>query len=288
LPAVATLYKAKNVWVQKNNLSQFTLSSANELKTLLTYDNAITKYTLPELPALENFWMANNQLTTLTLDGVAPALVSLDASGNKLTSIVWDEDCKTTCGYVYVENNALFINSMPIMRLGTKSTVLTYEPQEAYVLATEPYDLNTIYNLKDAYYYNGWGGRTSASYTLTDDTGYELVKGTDFTETSQRFKFLVAHTGVVLKVSNSYYAFETAPFDIGTSSGITDATVANGKLQLRATHGQLSITAADATGLQVVTLAGQIVARTQLAAGSHTLVLPAGVYVVNGQKVIIP
>ncbi len=77
------------------------------------------------------------------------------------------------------------------------------------------------------------------------------------------------------------------PSDI-TTTGISDIHATEGYLVVTVGHGYMTLTATAATRYAAYTVGGQLVARGTLAQGdSHTVSVPAGVYVVNNQKVVV-
>ena len=80
-------------------------------------------------------------------------------------------------------------------------------------------------------------------------------------------------------------------FDDGWTTGIRDISTDsdNSGLQLSPSHGALSIRSNAYTSVTVISAAGATVHRTTLSAGeTKTISLNAGLYIVNGKKVIIP
>ena len=141
----------------------------------------ISDLTLAEAPLLADVWVENNQLESIDLSKGSPALVSLAADHNQLTQVLWDDKCHSTFSYAYLNNNALFINSMPPAKYTSREILVNSAPMDDYVMDAQVYDLETLYNWSTLIAKNGWGLNTSATYTLTDASGAELVKGTDFT-----------------------------------------------------------------------------------------------------------
>ena len=121
--------------------------------------------------------------------------------------------------------------------------------------------------------------------------GYTLVKGTDYTQTAtRRVTFLKSHADVMLHMTSATYypnlEFVIGPFTVGEPSGITDVTV-NSNLFVEGGVGTLTVSASSPEVLRVVSAAGQTIVAKTVANGTTTLSLPAGVYVVNGKKVLV-
>lgn len=288
LPSTAAMKQARTVWAQHNALKTANLSQSADLRSLCLSGNQLTALTLAEAPLLADVWVENNQLESIDLSKGSPALVSLAADHNQLTQVLWDDKCHSTFSYAYLNNNALFINSMPPAKYTSREILVNSAPMDDYVMDAQVYDLETLYNWSTLIAKNGWGLNTSATYTLTDASGAELVKGTDFTETSKKFKFKVPHAGVVLKVSSSAYSFQTAPFNIGTTEAIQTVAADGTSLSLTTAPGLLQADAPAGCPVRIYSVSGACVVSGRLAAGRHSWQLPAGIYLVNGTKVLVP
>lgn len=287
-PGAAVLKEARTVWVQDNQIKTLSLSQSTALRSLCASGNQLTALPLTAAPLLADVWVSRNGLTELDLSKGSPKLVSLAADHNSLSLIKWDTDCKSTCRYVYVNDNALFINSMPAPRYAGKDVNIIYKPQADYQL-TKRYELNEEQDLSALMNRNGWNLSNTPSYTLVNGDGVELVRDTDFSESGKKFTFKTSHAGVVLTVKNSneFYEFRTAPFVVGTPVGINEAVV-SGALRFTVSRGRLHVSASAPAAVRVYNAAGVCVVSESLASDGADYALPAGIYVVNGQKVLVP
>lgn len=290
-PSSSVLRSLRTYWMQNNNLSSILrMTYSTNLRSLCVSNNSLPSLTLPDTPLLTDIWVDNNKLTKLDLSG-APKIVYVSADHNSLGTITWDSDCSKTLEYAYLQNNALFVNSMP-----TLSSLEGYciMPQGEYEMDEDYYDLNTGIDLSSLLLRNGWNRSiTSGSvYTFTEVDGKTLTSGTDYDMTSARvFTFLTAQRGVQLHLTNSRFfsdaEFTTSAFNVGVPVGISDVTTDKLSLSVSGQRGMLRIDAPQATQLRVYSLAGACVTNETISQGSHAIVLPAGVYVVNGKKVIV-
>lgn len=288
-PSATILKNARTVWAQGNQLKTISLGQSSELHSLIASENIVTTVTLRNMPRLNEVWIDNNNLSSLDLSKGSPKLYLLAADHNNLTQITWDTNCKGTCQEIYVNDNALFINSMPSARYGGKDLKINYEPQSDYEMDEEIYELDTQLDWSSLLAKNGWGISSGVTYTLTDNSGYTLVKGTDFTETNKKFTFLTAHSGVTLTATNANYTFRTAPFNIGTAESVSNATVSQEALPVvLATPGKLTVGMPASAQLRIYNAAGLQITDTRAAQGTHTYNLPTGIYIVNGKKVLVP
>lgn len=289
-PSSSVLRSLRTYWMQDNKLSSILrMTYSTNLRTLCVSNNSLPSLTLPDTPYLTDIWVDHNELSKLDLSGAA-AVVYVAADHNQLGTITWDSDCSRTLKNAYLQHNALFVNSLP-----TLSALDHYciAPQDEYELDEDYYDLNTGIDFSDLLSRNGWSRAiTSGSVcTLTEVDGNSLTLGTDYNMTSARvFTFLTPQRGVQLHLTSSRFypdmEFVTTAFNVGVPAAITQVS-ADKSLTVSAQRGCLRIEAAKAADLSVYSLAGACVTNGTVSQGTHTIALPAGVYVVNGQKVIV-
>ena len=283
------LSEVRTLWISDNQYRNLTLSGNAMLRSLCAANNQIKTLTLANMPLLEDVWVEHNQLAKLDLSKGSPKLQTLSADHNKLTEVLWDVKCKNPCRFVYLNDNALFLNSMPALKISGQAVKVNYQPQTDFDFG-ERYELNKEVDLAPYINKNGWGLSTFAKYTLTNAEGQELVKGTDYTESSRKITFLTSHKGVVLKVQDNSgnYQFRTAPFTVGSPTGIEQApTTQTEGFSVYGERGALRIETERAAAVSVYNAAGASVYRGTIEAGTHRLNLPAGIYVVNGSKVVV-
>lgn len=104
--------------------------------------------------------------------------------------------------------------------------------------------------------------------------------------------FFNAYDKVRCTLTNSNYpelTYNTTTFRVkAVNEGIGQAVASDTGLSVAAAHGQLTLQAGTDVTVRVVNMAGQMVWNGSVAAGSVQQVsLPSGVYVVNGQKVVL-
>lgn len=286
IPSSRIMNTAKTVWVNGNNLNTLNLSQSSGLRSLQASDNGLKSLTLDGSPVLADVWVDNNSLEKIDLSKGSPALRSLSADNNHLHTILWDSKCQKTCKTVYVQNNSLFINSMPTPKIGGKDIDFLYQPQADYVME-KVYDLDKPYDWADFVSRNGWDMATRATCEFVDRDGKTLERNVDFTEVSKKFTFKTPHVGVVLHVKNNYYEFQTTPFNIGTTEAVGNV-VADKAFSVSVAQGQLKVAVSKATSVAIYNASGVCLVQANVAAGTHTWTVAPGIYVVNGEKVLVP
>ena len=61
----------------------------------------------------------------------------------------------------------------------------------------------------------------------------------------------------------------------------------NADTQIQARDGQIVVTTAQAQPLHIYHVSGKLVVNEQLSAGTHAWSLPAGVYIIEGKRVLV-
>lgn len=289
LPSAAVLSGVQNLWVRSNNLASLPIGQATDLRSLSASSNQITTITLAKNPLLTDLWLEHNKLTTLDMSNGTPKLYSLCVDHNDLTSVVWDTNAKKTCRYAYLNNNALFINSMPSLVYGGVKLNAAIMPQADYAI-DRYYDTGSTIDLS-LVSKNGWGVSTVAKVSVVGEDGNALVDDQDYTETNKKFTFPNIQKKLHFEVTSSAYSditFRTVTFGIGTTESISTVNTGTGKLAFRTSRGMLTVEPSAETAMRVYSAAGTCVVNEQISAGSHSWMLPSGVYVVNGHKVMVP
>ncbi len=290
LPSAAILSTAETVWVQDNSLTTLPIAQDKSLRSLCAGNNQFATVNFTTAAQLSEVSLDNNKLTTLDLSKGASKLQYLSAADNQLTTVTWNKDCKRTCKYVYLPNNALFLNSMPSLVFGGQTLNVDLSGQKAYSLPKYVYEVGEAVDLYSLVAQNGWGISTNAKVSVVNEDGTALTAGTDYTVSNHRYTFKDVNKRLAFNVTSasySGYTFRTAVFNVGTTEAINQATGSHA-LTFSARKGQLAVQASQPVRLNVCSAAGVTVVCTQVAAGESTFSLPAGIYVVNGQKVLVP
>lgn len=286
---MTSLSKLEVLICQNNALRTLNLRNAKQLRRLVASSNDLTTLTMAAMPALTDVWVENNNLTSIDLSAGSGKLAALSADHNNLTSILWDNSCKSTLTQFYGNDNTLFFNSFP-----TRSSKLTatYMPQNPYPLLTSANINETVY-IASTLTKNGFGATQTRNYTLVDEAGYTLERGQgkDYYYNTSGWTFYTGHKNVVMTVTANLYpdvTLTTQPFDIIDPTGISTVKADANGLTISAAAGTLNVSTSTATTVHVYTLEGRSVVNATIGAGTHSWSLPAGVYIVNKHKVIVP
>lgn len=259
---LASFAALQQFWPAGNAIEELKLTKATGLKQLFAGENKLALLELPASTELTDLLVQNNRLDTLDLT-VTPQLVTIMANDNNLNLVTWHTDTKRTCKTAYLQNNRLFFNSFPFLNYSGQPLNVVITPQRPHAIGNY-FEPNTAVNLTSTLNKTGWGQTQNAEVTFADAYGAQLVLDTDYTVSGNSYTFLSKRDGVTLSATTTRYpdiTLTTAPFGVGSTVGI-DQIEADGK------------------ALEVFSLAG-------VRLGNSLQGLPAGVYIVNGKKVML-
>lgn len=289
LPTATVLTNVTTLWAAGNKITTLPVGYATGLRSLVASANELKAVNVPYTPALREVWVDHNHLTELDLSRQSPKLQALSANDNELTIVKWDKTSKSTCKYVYLQHNALFPNSLPSLIYGGKQLSANVGDQQPYTLDKVVYDPGETIDLSALVQQNGWGISVSPTVSLKDDDGNALTAGTDYTVKNYAYTIDGVHRGLRFEVTSRQYdglTFRTSRFAVGTTDGVSATTAATG-LTVAGEKGGIRLTLAAPLRVVAVSAAGTVVADGLMTAGTHTIAVPAGIYVVNGQKVVV-
>lgn len=287
LPA-SVLRNTKNYWAQNNKFSSVSLTNCNNFHSLVLSGNKLSAIALIKQPQLTDLWIDNNEIKTLNLSNGAPLLRTIAADHNKLTSIQWDvTNNKKSLEYAYLNDNQLFPGSLPTRSLLTD---FVYAPQADYEL-DEKYELNTPIDLSALLLKNGYEANISTNVKFVDRNGKALVKGNDYTDSRRHYTFKTSHAGIRLEATCSTFpgiTFCTSRFNVGNVVDAIYNVTDNNKqtFTINTTDGGITIETSVVTPIHIVDLKGTSIANKTLN-GTQTWNVPTGIYIVNGQKVVV-
>lgn len=278
----------KSLWCQDNAFETIGLTNSANLRSLCAANNALTSLTLAAAEKLTDVWVENNALTTLDLSAGSPALRALSVDHNALTLIKWDRNCRNSLRYFYGNDNKLLFGSFPTLssNLTAELTPQAPHPLVKAVATGVANDFTEVLSRTNAF-----GSAISPTYTLTNAAGETLESGSggDYTLLSNRWTFNTLQKGVVMTVTSARaypdITLTTEPFDVTDPTGI--GRVEAEGLTVTGEKGCLVVEAAGAARVSAYSAAGVAVVDARVAAGRHTWPVPAGVYVVNGKKVLV-
>ena len=289
LPSATILSKVQYLWTQNNSVKVLPIAQDAQLRGLNASGNELETINFASTPQLREVWLSHNNLQTVNLSKSSPLLYSLVVNDNALHTLVWDKNSKRSVKYVALQRNALCLNSMPSLVFGGVALNLDASEQQPYALPKQVYEVGETVDINSLVSANGWGVSTFAQVSVVDEQGKALAAGTDYSVSNNSFTFKSVFKGLHFNITSSAYSgyeFATSTFNVGTTEGIA-AVDAQPCLGVQAGKGSVTLTLSAPATVQVVNAAGLRVVHTSLSAGTHQLSLPAGIYIVNGQKVLV-
>ena len=118
-----------------------------------------------------------------------------------------------------------------------------------------------------------------------------MAKGTDYTDSRRQYTFKTPHAGIRLEATCSTFpgiTFCTSRFNVGNViDAIYNVADNNGQTYaINTTDGGITIITSVATPIHITDIKGATIANKTLN-GTQTWDVPTGIYIVNGQKVVV-
>ena len=303
-----------------NKLVGLGLKSNAKLATLVTYNNAITKLSLPaDLPNMQQLVVSGNKLyNTTKLDlGEATSLKDIDVENCGLTSFITPKNMKVNT--LNVAHNTLPLAVLPLAAY--KPAQYKFEPQNPLDITKVPgvimdngvprIDVTTWANRTKAEYQldlseyryigrtEGTTGKADADYTWfsVDKEGQEteMVKGTsssapgDYYALNGKFAFFTPQAKAYVRITSKTYGVSVnfKPIAIGDDiTAIETVEKTQDGLQVHAQGGEIILSAGQQQPVSIYTISGQRVWTGNVGAEGQRVSLPKGIYVVGGKKVL--
>ena len=302
--------------------NKLNLAMNDSISAIVAHDNALLTVALPSTkgaPLLRKVVLDNNKISTLNFEK-SLALHTLTCTNNQLTSVTLPP--KTKIDVYACENNNLTFNSLPTKKY--MPTHMTYSPQSmdvditsllkqddkgyyvdicpswaerlnsAYIVAVHDLLLDgdgqrtTVATWQKQTQNGEWEDMTKASVMNQQNDYFAATSSTTY----GNVVFFNAYDKVHCTLTNSNYpglTYTTTEFRVkSVNDGIGQATASANGLNVAAGRGQLTLQAAADVNVRIVNMAGQTVWNGTVSAGTaQQVTLPSGVYVVNGQKVVL-
>ena len=287
--SISNLRNLETLWCQNNEIGNISFSSAARPAQICAFDNQLASLNTNNLEGAKELWLDNNQLKSLDLSKT-PIYV-LSASRNDLREILMDKKLAEDLSCFYVDDNELLINSLPSVYnkyKGDSTMHYNISNQRPYVL-TDRINVNEKLVTIDLLRKNGVGYTVRPKVEWVAEDGTVLVKNDDYKESNYAYTFLKPFKSVKAQITSEYYPNETfyiANFQVVDPTGIEDVNAEN-NLKIVAKSGQLQVIAPAETLVQIYNITGAKMVDEIVTAGVHGWNLPVGVYVVNGQKVVL-
>ena len=278
--------KLETLWCQGNEITSINIAPTARPVQVCAFDNQLATLKTDALDEVKELWLDNNKLKTLNLSETHVEVVSV--SNNLLTSITWNEDDKESLKAFYADGNELMINSLPT--LFKKDTLITYniDNQRPYHLVDQ-INVGERLDVNDLVRKNAWGYTARPDIVWKDEQGTELKRNEDFKYLNGVFTFHKPFKSIHAEVTSPLYPgamMGFADLQVLDPTGIEDVAV-NQNLQIVAEAGQIQLTTPVGIMVRIYNVSGNLVVNSSVEAGTSSWNLPAGLYVVNGKKVLL-
>ena len=306
--------------VSHNEISTLSLAGNSKLSTLICNDNSMRNIVWPAgITTMQQLICDNNSLsTTFNLANCAD-LSDVSIANNQIKSIYLPGNAKPNS--LNVSNNQLGLGALPLR--AARPVQLSFNPQApidisgyANVLKKDgvPYmpiatwasrrengiDITALRNIGVTATSTGTTEGTVAWYAIDNGEEKELTAGrtsaamNDYFAQGAKYTFFTPHAKVFARITaNTVYkddniSIETTGIAVGEdmTTGIGQVSNENGTLQVITSRGSLTLQSDRAVSVTVRALNGKTVWAGQVN-GTETISLQAGVYLVNGQKVVL-
>lgn len=306
--------------VSHNQLKTLSLAGNPKLSTLICNDNALTNIIWPAgITTMQQLICDNNSLSTTFNLANCSSLSDVSIANNKISSIYLPGSSKTNS--LNVSNNQLGLGALPLRAV--RPTQLSFNPQapvdiSGYANVKKkdgvPYmpvvewakrrengiDLTELRNIGVTSTSTGTTEGVVTWYAIENGEEKELVPGrtsaamNDYFAQGAKYNFFTPHAKVFARiVANSVYkddniSINTSVIAVGEdmTTGIGQVVNENGTLQIATSRGSLTLQSEHAISVTVRALNGKTVWAGTVN-GVETISLQSGVYIVNGQKVVL-
>ena len=279
----------KAVWCQNNQLTKIVFGTGADPQQLVAFNNQLTTLNLTGKANLEELWLDNNALTTL--DIASSSVRTLSASNNELTSITHNADDKKSMQDFYVDGNQLApCYFVKVYNPTTKLDLMNWcvAPQRPFQLS-ENINMGDVVDATSLVRLNAWGQPAGFSLSWENDAHEPLVKGTDYTLSSYKTTFKTEQWKIRLVATSTQYPDLTINsnwFRVFDPTGV-ESVQTNDGTSIQSRDGQIVVTTAQAQPLHIYHVSGKLVVKEQISAGTHAWSLPAGIYIIEGKRVLV-
>lgn len=281
-------------WLNDNQLKSVSTSTLPRLTTLVASGNQLTAVTLGAASPIQNLWVDENELTTLDLS-TTTAIQTISAEDNKLTEIKYPSIAqRAKIKEFYVRGNALPATAIVDYALASgalRSTITALVGEQSPVaLGVTQVDPNVALDVK-AFFTNVNNYNITPKFTVMHSSG-TAVDPTKYTinTSAKTITFKEALGAVYLSVTATRTpgaTFKSSWVDVGAVTAIHSASKDQASLDVAAVEGGIVLSVASPVAVKVHSVSGATV-YDAVVRGTTTVSLPAGVYVVNGKKVLVP
>lgn len=269
----------KTLWCQNNSIETIDIQQSKLLETLICYNNKVKDLNVNGLTLLSQLWCDYNQVPSLNLS-TNTALKYLSANNATISNITYALPIGIQA--MYVNDNNLGYAGLPY---STSISNYNYAPQNKLLL---PVASTLVVDLS-AQLRTANGSLTNARFDWFNGNT-QLQAGNDYSEQQGVFTFTKPFNEAYCVISSSVFqqlpSISTTTTQIGALSAVEDKYTQRNLIVSKNNIG-LHIQSLEEQNIVVRNISGTEVKKITKFIGEITLQLPAGVYLVNRQKIIL-
>ena len=287
LPSASTVPALKSVWCQDTPISELKLTDYKSLTELYANNCQLTRLTVPS--SLKTIYVDHNSTLESLILTAAHNIETISADNCSLTKLSTYRYSASTLKNMYINDNFLGFQNFPSI---TDMDNWCVSPQGDIALPSEVL-VGTVTDLSAYVNRNAWSVTINENISWQTESGATLSEGVDFEHTGTGlYKWLkpVGKVQGILTDEQNYpgVTLQTSVINVvDEMSGINELATASADVSISSENGQLVVESSTPVNVTVVSANGQTIINQVIPAGRYTKALPAGVYVVNNQKVVV-
>ena len=275
--------KLETLWCQDNQIESLDLLKNTKLTSLLCYNNKLTTLDTEKTQYLTDIFCGNNSLTYLNVK-TDSLMETLSCEHNLLDSIALPPVAPRA---FYCANNALRYSSL---YYPSRVTNYSYSPQDSFLIGDGITTDDIVDFTKEAKTADGYN--VSPKYYLRDVAGALLIQGEDYKlmGTSGKFQFLKPQSNIFVEIKTTRFDsltaivsrfFNVAPGPLSTPEDALSS------FSWYVQNGVLIVEVIEPMTVTITNILGQKVRSGYLESGTYEYRLRQGVYLLNGEKVVL-
>lgn len=284
--------QANTIWVNDNAIKSVSISNLPSLTNFVASGNAITSVSIADSSKLQQLWLDENKLTRLDISKTL-GLVTLSVEDNGLTEIVYPSS--TTNHKLlnfYVRGNALAPSSMPnYAPFGKVQSVYSIRVGEQAPIPMGIAQVDPNVAIDVTKFYRNITMSIKPTFKVMSSMGVAIDPSKyTFDHKNYKLTFKEDVGAVYLSVTGERTpeaVFNSTWFDVGAVTAINTASKDKAALSIGVQTGAIVLSVASPVAVKVYSVSGAKV-YDAMVQNATTIPLPAGAYIVNGQKILVP
>lgn len=274
------LIALKTLWCQNNQLSALDASKSILLETLICNNNLIATLNVGGLTALTHLWCDVNKIATLNTSSNS-SLKYLSANDGLISTLVLASPISIQS--LYLNDNYLGYSMLPSSASITNSYKYGHQHQHQI-----PAVINTTINLSSQLYTIN-NVATNATFKWFNGAKV-LTSPDDYAENAGVFTFKKPFNSVYCEINSTLLsqlpAITTTITDVSVTSGFELAEMSK-DLKISTKNAKLIVTSTMPQTVKIYTVLGVLLQTVEQLSGEMEFALQRGIYIVNGNKVIL-